>query len=152
MQALKYILLFCILMLTVVNSYSQPLQSNYSYWEHDIWDEESGKKIPSKCDCDYIQQTLTLEVDSTFELTIQEGRMDPEFSHIKGNWRIYNDSILLVSGQYTDGIFANTLYSFSFIIRNHLLSDNKTIQYYEIFDGYRPWRGSGDVLSQKTKK
>lgn len=150
MRLLIFIVFFSLL--SGLESYSQNLQSGYSYWEHDIWDEESGKKIPSKCDCDFIEETLLLETDSTFELTIQKGRLDPEYSHIKGNWRIYNDTILLVSGQYTDGRFTNTPYSFSFTIRNHLLSDKKTIQYYELFDGYRSWKGMGEILSQKKKK
>lgn len=133
-------------------SFSQSFQQVYSYWEHDYYDHNTNEKIPSKCDCDYVEETLLLKSDSTFELTIQKGRMTPEYSKVKGRWQLNSDSLLSLNGKYFEGLILDAGWYESFTIRYHYLSDEKTIQYTELFDGYRLWKGSGEMLSEKKDK
>lgn len=65
----------------------------YHFTQHNIPDTDQ----PSKCDCDYKKEILTLNEDATFEYIQQKGRITPIKTIYWGTWILENQEIALQS-------------------------------------------------------
>lgn len=72
----------------------------YHFTRHNIPDTDQ----PSKCDCHYKKEILTLNEDATFEYIQQKGRLSPAKTIYWGTWTLEDQEITLHS---TDQVIPN---------------------------------------------
>jgi hypothetical protein len=102
---------------------------------------------PSKCDCDFIYESLTLNKDGTFMLKSQKGHLDPKTDYYYGTWRAYtfneekrlNLDATHVHEHHAKEKTTNTKYW------------NFTVDEEDLFDDYHHWEGTSYAASQNLK-
>jgi hypothetical protein len=88
---MKMLLLILFFASLISFQYPSEVRYKFSWWTHN-----NGDGTPSKCDCDYRGEDITLYTDSTCVFREQRGRLDPKFSTYKGYWSIQDNHRLLL--------------------------------------------------------
>lgn len=80
-------------MLMSISSFAQGTTSLVGTY-HYVFSDHEGR--PSKCDCDYRLEQVTIRADSSFEWMVQRGRLSPKQHFDKGFWQLERDSIVVL--------------------------------------------------------
>lgn len=91
--------IFMLLLLPVMSHAQgrQEVSGKYVY----TFSDRDGR--PSKCDCDYLREEITLKLDGSFLYLNQRGRLDPKQEFQKGTWSLKSDSIVVLQSTHQKG-------------------------------------------------